>query len=79
MGSIAGAGLIVCVGGVLLGLDSELVVGKDWLDVESVMRIVVASGTEEGAGEELQRHEGLLENNGEDYTHRSVLENGLVE
>jgi len=43
------------------------------------MRIVVAGGTEEDAGEELQRHEGLLENNGEDYTHRSVLENGLVE
>lgn len=71
--------MIVCVGGVLLGLDSELVVGEDWLDVESVMRIVVARGTEEDAGEELQRHEGLLENNGEDYTHRSVMENGLVE
>jgi hypothetical protein len=62
MGSIAGAGLIVCVGGVLLGLDSELMVGKYWLDVESVMRIVVASGTEEGAGEERSVLEnGLVE------------------
>jgi len=78
MGSNAGVGAIVGVGDVLLGLDSELVVGDDWLDVELVTTIIVARDTEGEGGEELERHEGLLEKYGEYYTHRSVLENVLV-
>jgi len=60
MGSNAGVGAIVGVGDVLLGLDSELVVGDDWLDVELVTTIIVARDTEGEGGEERSVLENVL-------------------
>lgn len=74
--SITGVGLI-SVGVVVI-----LAVGEDglgeFLDVGSVIKIVVRGTEGDAGGEELERHEGLLDDQNRKQTHRSVFEKGLL-